>query len=342
MGKFKIKPMFAAAASPGKVEANAYDAQGNIITSNKTEGNEGVKGVKGEAAVYDTGKSLEGLSTEQKDWRTQKIEDLGGLEAYHKKYGNSEKGKLVKEEVKEVVAKPKTEGGETGHVVATTAVDKDQLDINEQRTEIREGQMGTRKGMKNHIKKGKNNYDAKIHGDNKSAYMKSVRQQAKKIRFDQDEKNLDKTNKHHTDGIGTSNGSTYKTEENKGATNTSKQEHDTAQSNAAENGVTTSGVVKKAPFVVKHDKDSSGTKFGNFLRGKGFNKTNKEGKVVTTGTNNNDNLNQGGGEGNGGGKNELEESKGGTAPKVDDDYDKSFMELEGLLDDLKKKRRGAK
>ena len=278
-----------------------------MVKKPKTDGEPGVKGVKGEAAVYDTGKSLEGLSTEQKDWRTKEIDKLGGLEAYHTKYGNSKTGKLVKEEVKEVVAKPKTEGGKTGHVVATTAVDIDQLDINEQRTEIREGQMGTRKGMKNHIKKGKNNYDAKIHGDNKSAYMKSVRQQAKKIRFDQDEKNLDKTNKHHTDGIGTSNGSTYKTEENKGATNTSKQEHDTAQSNAAENGVTTSGVVKKAPFVVKHDKDSSGTKFGNFLRGKGFNKTNKEGKVVTTGTNNNDNLNQGGGKGKVGGKNETEE-----------------------------------
>jgi hypothetical protein len=340
MGKFKIKPMFAAAASPGKSGVNKYDAQGNIIISDKTEGNEGVKGVKGEAAVYDTGKSLEGLSTEQKDWRTQKIEDLGGLEAYHKKYGNSKTGKLVKKEVKAVEETPATKGGETGHVVATTAVDKDQLDINEQRTEIREGQMGTRKKMKTNIKQGFLDYDAAIHGDNERAYKKKVKKEAKKIRFDQDAKNLDKTNKHHADGIGTRNGSTYKTEENKGATNTNKQEHEAAQLKAAENGVTTSGVKETPRFTVKHESDSSGTRLGNFLRGKGFNKTDKAGKVVTTGTNNNDNLNQGGGKGPE--KNELEESKGGTAPKVDDDYDKSFMELEGLLDDLKKKRRGAK
>ena len=83
MGKFKIKPMFAA-ASPGKSSVNKYDAQGKIIISDKTEGNEGVKGVKGEAAIYDTGKSLKGLSDEQKDWRTKEIDKLGGLENYHK------------------------------------------------------------------------------------------------------------------------------------------------------------------------------------------------------------------------------------------------------------------
>ena len=311
MGKFKIKPMFAAAASPGKVKTQTYNSKGEIEISDETEGKPGVNGVKGEAAVYDTGKSLEGLSTEQKDWRAKEIDKLGGLEAYHKKYGNSKTGKLVKEEIKEVVAKPGTKGKKTGAVVATTKVGIKHLDINSERTDIRQYEMVTRKKYKTNVQQGFNAYNAEIHGDNERAYKKKVKKEAKKIRFDQDAKNLDKTVKNNADGIGTSDGGTYYTEENKGAKNISKEDHEAAQLKAAENGVTTSGVKESPKFTVKHESDSSGTKFGNFLRGKGFNKTNKEGKVVTTGTNNNDNLNQGGGEGNGGGKNELEKSKGG-------------------------------
>ena len=119
------------------------------------------------------------MSDEQKDWRTKEIDKLGGLENYHKKYGNSKTGKLVKEEIKAVEETPATKGGETGKVVATTAVDKDQLDINEQRTENRESRLNTRQLKQTQIKKARNNYDPKIHGDNKRAYMKSVKQQAK-------------------------------------------------------------------------------------------------------------------------------------------------------------------
>jgi hypothetical protein len=43
--------------------------------------------------VYTTGKSLEGLNQEQLDWRTNEIEKLGGIDAYHTKYGSKEKGK---------------------------------------------------------------------------------------------------------------------------------------------------------------------------------------------------------------------------------------------------------
>jgi hypothetical protein len=307
MGKFKIKPMFAAAASPGKVKTQTYNSKGEIEISDETEGKPGVNGVKGEAAVYDTGKSLEGLSTEQKDWRAKEIDKLGGLEAYHKKYGNSKTGKLVKEEIKEVVAKPKTKGKKTGAVVATTSKTNDQLDINSERTQIRKGELVTRKGYKTNVAQGKNAYDAAIHGDNKSAYMKNVKKQAKKIQLDKDNVNNNKNSSNHTDGIGTKDGGKYNVEENKDATNTSKEEHDDAQFNAAKGGATGGGVKETPTFTVKHESDSSGTKFGNFLRGKGFNKTNKEGKVVTTGTNNNDNLNQGGGKGKVGGKNETEE-----------------------------------
>ena len=307
MGNFKIKPMFAA-ASPGKVKTQIYNTEtGALEVSDQTEGTDAVAAVKGEAAVYDTGKSLKGLSTEQKDWRTKEIDKLGGLEAYHKKYGDSKTGKVVKEEIKEVVAKPKTKGKKTGAVVATTSKTNDQLDINSERTQIRKGELVTRKGYKTNVAQGKNAYDAAIHGDNKSAYMKNVKKQAKKIQLDKDNVNNNKNSSNHTDGIGTKDGGKYNVEENKDATNTSKEEHDDAQFNAAKGGATGGGVKETPTFTVKHESDSSGTKFGNFLRGKGFNKTNKEGKVVTTGTNNNDNLNQGGGKGKVGGKNETEE-----------------------------------
>lgn len=43
--------------------------------------------------VYTTGKSLDGLTQEQLDWRTNEIKKLGGIDAYHAKYGSKEKGK---------------------------------------------------------------------------------------------------------------------------------------------------------------------------------------------------------------------------------------------------------
>ena len=43
-----------------------------------------------ETRYKDTGKSLEGLSSEQLDWRNKEIERLGGTEAYHKKYGTKQ------------------------------------------------------------------------------------------------------------------------------------------------------------------------------------------------------------------------------------------------------------
>ena len=306
MGKFKIKPMFAAAASPGKVEANAYDAQGNIITSDKTEATDAVPATKGKKITKpvfkDDYKDTGGGYASDADWTKFLATDAG--KEYTKKHT---KQVDTGEREPDTPFIPATKGGETGHVVATTKVGKKHLDINSERTDIRQNEMVTRKRYKTNVKQGFLDYDAAIHGDNERAYKKKVKKEAKKIRFDQDAKNLDKTVKNNADGIGTSDGGTYYTEENKGAKNISKEDHEAAQLKAAENGVTTSGVKESPKFTVKHESDSSGTKFGNFLRGKGFNKTNKEGKVVTTGTNNNDNLNQGGGKGQGGGKNETEE-----------------------------------
>jgi len=52
----------------------------------------GEKGNPGET-IYSTGKSLKGLTKDQTDWRDKEIQKLGGLDGYHKKYGNKTKGK---------------------------------------------------------------------------------------------------------------------------------------------------------------------------------------------------------------------------------------------------------
>ena len=41
----------------------------------------------GTETIYDTGKSLKGLTPEQLDWRQKEIERLGGIDEYHRKYG---------------------------------------------------------------------------------------------------------------------------------------------------------------------------------------------------------------------------------------------------------------
>jgi hypothetical protein len=43
--------------------------------------------------IYSTGKTLEGLTPEQLAWRENEIKKLGGIDEYHKKYGDPKKGK---------------------------------------------------------------------------------------------------------------------------------------------------------------------------------------------------------------------------------------------------------
>jgi hypothetical protein len=58
--------------------------------------------------IYDTGKSLKGLTQEQLDWRTNEIKKLGGIDEYHKKYGNKETGKA--REIETTSTTPDTTG----------------------------------------------------------------------------------------------------------------------------------------------------------------------------------------------------------------------------------------
>ena len=79
-------------AIAGKSES--YNIPGKTTTTKET--------------IYDTGKSLKGLTQEQLDWRTKEIERLGGIDAYHRKYGNKETGKA--REVETTVKAPDTIG----------------------------------------------------------------------------------------------------------------------------------------------------------------------------------------------------------------------------------------
>ena len=69
----------------GGGRAAVGDQTDTTITSPGSEG--------GTETIYDTGKSLEGLTPEQLAWRENEIKKLGGIDEYHKKYGDPKKGK---------------------------------------------------------------------------------------------------------------------------------------------------------------------------------------------------------------------------------------------------------
>ena len=61
---------------------NVFKASADI-TKNKNQ----------KKTIYSTGKSLKGLTDEQLKWRENEIKRLGGIDAYHEKYGDPKKGK---------------------------------------------------------------------------------------------------------------------------------------------------------------------------------------------------------------------------------------------------------
>ena len=69
----------------------AYGTQTD--TTITTPGSEG-----GTETIYSTGKTLKGLTPEQLAWRENEIKKLGGIDEYHKKYGDPKKGKARKVE----------------------------------------------------------------------------------------------------------------------------------------------------------------------------------------------------------------------------------------------------
>ena len=98
------------------------DEDGNLQVVLKsqetTPGNAGSSGSSGQAgqdAIYDTGKSLRGLSQEQLDWRAKEIERLGGIDNYHIEYGDKTKGKKVKDAIPAIDPTPAVDAtpGET-------------------------------------------------------------------------------------------------------------------------------------------------------------------------------------------------------------------------------------
>jgi len=98
---------YAMKSSPFKQEVKyRTDKGGKLVavlqSQETTPGNAGSSGSSGQAgqdAIYDTGKSLRGLSQEQLDWRAKEIERLGGIDNYHVEYGNKTTGKKVKDAI---------------------------------------------------------------------------------------------------------------------------------------------------------------------------------------------------------------------------------------------------
>ena len=67
---------------------------GRSISGDQTDTTITTPGSEGSTeTIYSTGKTLKGLTPEQLTWRENEIKKLGGIDEYHKKYGDPKKGK---------------------------------------------------------------------------------------------------------------------------------------------------------------------------------------------------------------------------------------------------------
>lgn len=67
---------------------------GRAIIGDQTDTTITTPGSEGSTeTIYSTGKTLKGLTPEQLAWRENEIKKLGGIDEYHKKYGDPKKGK---------------------------------------------------------------------------------------------------------------------------------------------------------------------------------------------------------------------------------------------------------
>lgn len=92
----RMSPILQTENEDGVVDVESYNVQlpgGTLGTETVSTTTETIPGSTIDETVYTTGKSLKGLTQEQLDWRTNEIKRLGGIDAYHKKYGSKEKGK---------------------------------------------------------------------------------------------------------------------------------------------------------------------------------------------------------------------------------------------------------
>ena len=120
----------------------------NVLTKKQT-GSTFEKGEENKKDVYDTGKSLKGLSQEQLDWRTNKIKELGGIDQYHAKYGSKTKGKKTGGQVGDGTFKPdkeiKGKTSESNEFTANKTRDKGDAQTSlDRRNVIRSGKVGAR------------------------------------------------------------------------------------------------------------------------------------------------------------------------------------------------------
>ena len=128
----------------------------------------GKPGQDAKPAIYDTGKSLKGLSQEQLDWRSNEIKKLGGIDNYHIKYGDKTTGKKVKDAVPAVAATPPADGKDEKTKVFEQKADPmrkvegEASTAYESRNNLRRMKQAARKQKRATIKEGR--LDAKLKG----------------------------------------------------------------------------------------------------------------------------------------------------------------------------------
>jgi hypothetical protein len=109
----------------GGGRAISGDQTDTTITSPGTEG--------GTETIYSTGKTLKGLTPEQLAWRENEIKNLGGIDEYHKKYGDPKKGKA--REVKTPGTPPTSDTTQDFEMDQTQVKGQENLDL---RADIRQ------------------------------------------------------------------------------------------------------------------------------------------------------------------------------------------------------------
>ena len=127
-------------------------------TTPAVAGTNGTPAVAAQDAIYDTGKSLSGLSQEQLDWRNNEIQRLGGIDNYHIEYGDSTAGTKVKDATPAVDATPATDGKDEETKVFEQKADPmrkvegEASTAYESRNNLRKGVQANRKVKKYEIK----------------------------------------------------------------------------------------------------------------------------------------------------------------------------------------------
>ena len=172
-----------------KSVSNTANVQQNIgggrgISGDQTNTTITTPGSKGgNETIYDTGKSLKGLTSDQLAWRENEIKNLGGIDAYHKKYGDPGKGEARQIETP----------GTSGSSETTSDFEMDQENVKgmenlDLRADIRQEKILNR--LDRQAERREDRFDRKYNSDGTKRTGADRREMQKKQRADKAKSNI--------------------------------------------------------------------------------------------------------------------------------------------------------